>query len=101
MNKTQEIDYGIWSDISKGANCNLFGDCSGSTISRRTTKGFKKSLNLNDSNISDQHAEHIVHGFMIIVLLSFIGSSIYKSGKVLVLGLILLLLLIVCYQNEK
>jgi hypothetical protein len=101
MNKTKEIDYGIWGDISRDANCHLLGDCSGSTISRRTTKGFKNSLNLSTNNISDQNAEHIVHGFMIIAVFSLIGSSIHKSGKVLGLGLILLLLLFVWYQNEN
>ncbi len=63
--KNKEINYGILSDVSKGLNCNLLGDCSGSTISRRTTKGFKKSFDLSDNDISDQNAEHIVHAAMI------------------------------------
>jgi hypothetical protein len=95
MNKTKEIDYGILSDISKGANCNLFGDCSDSTISRRTTKGFKKILNLNDKNISDQNAEHIVHAAMI----GTAACLFSKSSNKKVTGSFILLGLFICYQS--
>lgn len=101
MKKAKEIDYGILGDISKEANCTLFGDCSGSTISRRTTKGFKRSFGLNDENISDQNAEHIVHGIMIISFITFTYSIVRKSGKALIWSLLLLLVIIFWYQTEK
>lgn len=95
MSKTKEIDYGILSDISKGANCNLFGDCSGATISRRTTKGFKNTLNLTDRDISDQNAEHIVHAAMIGTAACLFSESSNKRT----IGAFLLLGLFICYQN--
>jgi len=92
----KEIDYGVLSDISKGLNCNLFGDCSGATISRRTTKGFKKSFNFTDKDISDQNAEHIVHGAMIGALVCLTSKDEdAKFG-----GILLLLALAFFYQNH-
>lgn len=93
----KEIDYGVLGDISKGINCSIFGDCSGSTISRRTTKGFKKTFNLSDMNISDQGAEHIVHGLMIGTVASFASN---KKNSTLT-GLLLLAGLTFMYHNKK
>lgn len=95
MDNNYEIDYGILSDVSKGINCNLFGDCSGSTISRRTTKGFKKAFSLDDTNISDQNAEHIVHAAMI-------GTAACLTAKKetrTLGGFLLLASLVFFYQN--
>ena len=96
MKKNKEIDYGILSDVSKELNCNLFFDCSGSTISRRTTKGFKNVFNLDDNDISDQNAEHIVHGVMI-------GSAVCLASKKensTIIGLLLLASLVFLYHNS-
>ncbi len=97
---SKEIDYGILSDISRELNCNLLGDCSGSTISRRTTKGFKKSLNLTNDDISDQNAEHIVHALMI----AFVGALVYgfrkNKNEALIVSLVLFLALRFSYKNE-
>lgn len=96
MNKNSEIDYGVLSDVSKELNCNLFGDCRGSTISRRTTKGFKKAFNLDDETISDQNAEHIVHVAMIGTAACFAS----KNEKATIGGILMLAGLIYFYQNE-
>jgi len=89
MKNKNEIDYGVLSDVSKELNCNLFGDCTGSTISRRTTKGFKNVFNLDDNDISDQNAEHIVHGAMIgtIACLTSKKENSTLSGLLLLAGL--------------
>lgn len=96
MNKKSEIDYGVLTDVSKAANCNLFGDCSGSTISRRTTRGFKKAFNLSDDVISDQNAEHIIHG----VMGATVACLASKSDEGKVGGLLLLAGLAYCYHND-
>lgn len=71
--KTEEINYGILSDVSKTINYGL-GDRSGRTVSRRTTQGFKRAFNINDSQLSDQNAEHIIHGAMV-------GTAVLLKSK--------------------
>lgn len=87
----KEINYGKWGVLSELINCNLLGDCSGSTISRRTTKGFKKAFNLN---MSDQMAEHIIHGLMVFVFYTLV----LKQEKQIGLGLVLLFTLAIFYS---
>ena len=97
MSKNKEIDYGILSDVSRNANCNILGDCEGSTISRRTTRGFKKAFNLQDADISDQNAEHIVH-------LAMVGTAACVTSKKdddKIGGLLLLASLAYFYQKGK
>ena len=96
MKNKNEIDYGVLSDVSKEINCNFFGDCTGSTISRRTTKGFKKVFNLNDNDISDQSAEHIVHGVMI----GTVACLTSKKENSTLGGLLLLASLAYLYHNS-
>lgn len=90
-----EINYGVLSIVSKKLNCVLFGDCSGSTISRRTTKGFKKALGCNDRNITDQDAEHLVHGLMICAVVCLTS----KRKEKFLLGLFILVGLIYWYHK--
>ena len=94
MNSNNEVDYGILSDISKELNCNLLGDCSGSSISRRTTKGFKRAFNL-DETISDQNAEHVVHAAMLGTAACFAS----KNENAKIGGLLMLAGLVLFYQN--
>lgn len=77
-------------------NCDLFGDCRGSTISRRTTKGFKKAFNLEDEIISDQNAEHIVHAAMIGTIACFNS----KNENATIGGALMLAGLVFFYQNQ-
>ena len=90
----QELTYGVLTDVSKSLN-NILGDSSGRTVSRRTTQGFKSLLNFND--ISDENAEHIVHGSMILTLALI--SSKDKNSKSW--GVIILVLLIIFYWLGK
>lgn len=85
---SKEINYGALSDLSRGANCNLFADCSGSTISRRTTRGFKKAFNLDDKDISDQNAEHLVHAAMLGTAACLASKETTLGGLLLAAGLI-------------
>jgi hypothetical protein len=89
MKNENEIDYGILNTVSKELNCNLFGDCSGSTISRRTTKGFKNVFNLDDNDISDQNTEHVVHAAMVgtVACLSSRKEGTTLGGILLLAGL--------------
>lgn len=87
------IDYGILSDASRTLN-SLLGDTSGRTVSRRTAQGFKDSFDLN---ISDNDAEHIVHGGMVTSALLLRSES--QGARIL--GGFLALGLGVCYQNGK
>jgi len=96
MKIKKEIDYGVLSDVSKELNCNLFGDCSGSTISRRTTKGFKKTFKLDDNDISDQNAEHIVHAAMVGTATCLMS----KNKNTAIGGVLLLAGLIFLYHNS-
>ncbi len=80
-------EYGILTKISRDINCGAFGDCSGSTISRRTTKGLKKITGLT---MPDQKAEVIVHAAMIGVL------ATYKKNRPL--SFLLLLMLFLSYH---
>jgi len=96
MIKKKEIDYGILTDVSKELNCTLFDDCSGSTISRRTTKGFKKVFNLDDDDISDQNAEHIVHAAMLGTAACFTS----KKENTTIGGLLLLAGLVFLYHKS-
>ena len=87
--KVKKSNYGIWTEMSKEVN-KAFGDNSGRTVSRRTTHGFKKTLKLSDHNISDENAEHIVHGAMIssAVLLANKNKGAKITGLVIFVGLI-------------
>ena len=96
-NSNLEIDYGVLSDVSKDLNCNVFGDCGGSTISRRTTKGFKKAFNMSNENISDQDAEHIIHAAMV----GTAACLTSKNEKTTFGGFLMLAGLIFFYQNGK
>lgn len=95
MKNNDEIDYGFLSDVSKDLNCNLLGDCAGSTISRRTTRGFKKSFGLDNNTITDQNAEHIIHAAMLGVVTCF--SS--RTEKATIGGILMLAGLIYFYQK--
>jgi hypothetical protein len=92
MNKKE--NYGILTDMSKSLN-ELLGDYSGITVSRRTTIGFKRSFNIND--LSNDEAEHIVHGAMIWT--GFMLNS--KNKNTNIFGILLLLALVVFYQSGK
>ncbi|MEM6260901.1 MAG: hypothetical protein AAGI38_00225 [Bacteroidota bacterium] len=94
--KNSEINYGVLSHVSRELNCNVLGDCSGSTISRRTTKGFKRAFNLTDHTISDQNAEHIVHAAM----LGTVVCLFSKNKGAIVIGILLLLALIFFYKRD-
>ncbi len=95
--KRKEIDYGVLSEVSRDLNCNLIGDCSGTTISRRTTKGFKKAFNLDDRQISDQDAEHIVHIAMVGMATCFVS----RNNNAPIAGFLLLASLFIFYQNGE
>ncbi len=90
MNCT-ELNYRLLSTVSQNLNCKLFNDCSGLTISRRTTQGFKQ---LTQIPMCTQHAEHIVHGAMFTTFWAF------RKDKT-ALGMTLLLALFVSYQLGK
>lgn len=96
-NSNTEINYGILSDVSRNLNCELFDDCGGSTISRRTTKGFKKAFGLDDNSISDQNAEHIIHAAMIGTLSCFTA----KNERSTLGGILMLAGLVYFYQKGK
>jgi hypothetical protein len=91
-NSTYNRDYGILTEGSKSLN-KLFGDYSGKTVSIRTARGFKKAFRLK--NMSDETAEDIVHGGMIIT--AGLLSSRNQGAKVA--GLLLALGLFTAYQN--
>lgn len=87
-------DYGVLTDMSKSLN-ELFGDSSGRTVSRRTTHGFKQAFNIKE--LSDDNAEHIVHGAMISSGLLLTS----KNNNSKIFGLLLLAGLVACYQIGK
>lgn len=60
----------IGSEISRNANCNLLGDCSGKTISRRTGLGLKKGLNLNVTTKVATDMAHVGMGALLLLLRS-------------------------------
>jgi len=90
-----EIDYGSLGDLSKALNYGL-GDRTGRTVSRRTTQGFKRVMNITDERMHDQNAEHIIHGAM----LGTAGLLLSKEGNK-GLGLLGLACLIAFYQAGK
>ena len=95
MDYKEEINYGVLSDVSRNLNCNLFDDCAGSTISRRTTRGFKEAFGLDDETITDENAEHIVHAAMLGTAACFASKK--EAG--IIGGILMLAGLIFFYQN--
>ncbi len=93
-NRVSRNEYGVLTDLSKSLNM-LFGDGSGRTVSRRTVHGFKRAFNIND--LSDENAEHIIHSAMISTGLLLTS----KKSNFNLLGLLLLIGLVACYQNGK
>lgn len=80
-------DYGIWTKMSRDVNCRVFNDCSGRTISARTTTGFMKAI--GSPNNTNQMA---VHGAMLVCAALLIKKE-KKTTKLLVI------LLFLAYQN--
>lgn len=96
--RRKEMDYGVLSDVSRDLNC-VVGDCRGITISRRTTKGFKRAFNLDDSQLSDENAEHIIHAAMVGTVACFSSKEAKKNGSIA--GVLMLASLIFFYQKGK
>jgi hypothetical protein len=55
----------ILSNISKSANCHLFNDCSGDSISRRTARGLNRQLSGSNNNIVVSSDLHLTHALML------------------------------------
>lgn len=64
--------FDILANYSREANCKIFGDCSGATISRRKANDFNNFFNLSDNSIIGRNAVHIVHFIMFVVFLSIL-----------------------------
>lgn len=88
-------NYGLLTDASKTIN-EALGDKTGRTVSMRTAHGFKNTFNLNET-IDDNTAEDIVHTGM----LASAALLTNKSDGAKIVGALLLLGLIGCYQNGK
>lgn len=86
--KNNEINYGALTEVSRELN-KILGDKSGKTISRRTTHGFKKLFKLTDMDISDENAEHIVHGIMIATIIALNNKGTRVTGMLMLVGLFL------------
>lgn len=86
------LDYGILTEASKGVN-NFLGDQTRRTVSRRTSHGFKNAFNLD---ISDETAEHIVHGGMV-----YSAHHLFSENGNRANGLLSLLALFALYHIGK
>lgn len=71
------------------------GDTTGRTVSMRTAHGLKRLLNLNE--MSDNVAEGIVHVGMVAIP----PLMVSKNADNKLMGIILSIWLIGCYQNGK
>jgi hypothetical protein len=91
---SQDINYGLFTEISKGLNYAL-GDSTGRSISRRTTHGLQSMLNIED--FDDALVEHVVHGSMF--LSAALVTSENKNSNIF--GWLIIVFLIICYWNGK
>lgn len=83
----------VLSNISKAANCNLLGDCSGDSISKRTARGLGRQINRStDFEVAPSDVS-LAHALMISTYL------LIRSGNIL--GGVVLAGLISFYQSGK
>lgn len=78
----------IGSEISRNANCQIFGDCSGRTISRRTGLGLRKGLQLDVSPKVATDIAHVGMGLVFFLLRSDLPKN-RTLGRLLTGGLVL------------